>query len=308
MLKLEELPSRRISVKREFALDINAFVPAFSARTQFINKPLPGFQFDKQTTLCVLTGLVYNKRVLISGAYGAGKSSHIEQTCTRLSWPCIRVNMDSWITRLELIGKDTITTRAGVYAIKFKYGIVPWATRRGVSLILDDYDACKPETKFVLNKLLESNGEVSVPENNKIITPHASFRVFATCNNIRTDSYVGTYKSNLAQLDRWSVVTLISYPNRLTELKLISRRVSGLLINANAVSKIVRLAGSLRQLYARKAVHTLLSTRSVISWVELSLVLNSVSEAFKLAYLNKCVSKERNTVTKCYNQIFGVKC
>ncbi|AUG33993.1 Cobalamin biosynthesis protein CobS [Candidatus Hodgkinia cicadicola] len=308
MFKLRELPNKRVNVKSAFALNINAFVPAFSLSTQFVSKPLPRFQFDKQITMCVLTGLVYNKRVLISGAYGAGKSSHIEQVCNRLNWPCIRINMDSWLTRLELVGRDIITIRNGLYAIKFKYGIVPWATKKGVSLILDDYDACKAETKFVLNKLLESNGEISVPENNKIVTPHSSFRVFATCNNIRTSDCVGTYKSNLAQLDRWNLVVLMSYPNQLVEFKLIAKKVSGLLSNTKAINKIAKLANVLRRLHAQRNVHTLLSTRSVISWVELSLALNSISEAFKYAYLNKCASKERRTITKCFNRVFGTKC
>ncbi|AHL30964.1 MAG: Aerobic cobaltochelatase subunit CobS small subunit [Candidatus Hodgkinia cicadicola] len=308
MFKLTELPNKRVDVKLAFALNINAFVPAFSLNTQFVNKLLPRFQFDKQITMCVLTGLVYNKRVLISGAYGAGKSSHIEQVCSRLNWPCIRINMDSWLTRLELVGRDIITAKNGLYAIKFKYGIVPWATKKGVSLILDDYDACKPETKFVLNKLLESNGEISVPENNKVITPHSIFRVFATCNNIRTSDHIGTYKSNLAQLDRWNLVALMSYPNQLAEFKLIAKKAIGLLCSASAINKISKLANVLRRQHAQKNVHTLLSTRSVISWVELSLALNSISEAFRYVYLNKCANKEHRIITKCYNRVFGTKC
>ncbi|XXN13722.1 MAG: AAA family ATPase [Candidatus Hodgkinia cicadicola] len=308
MFKLEELPDKRVSVKQQFALDIDAFAPAFSARTRFVSKLAPRFQFNKQTTLCVLAGLVYNKRVLISGAYGAGKSSHIEQTCAKLNWPCIRVNMDSWITRLELIGRDTITARSGLYAIKFKYGLVPWAVRKGICLVLDDYDACKPETKFVLNKLLETSGEISIPENNKVITPHALFRVFATCNDVRTGNNAGTYKSNLAQLDRWNMVALMSYPNQLAEVEIIAKTASGLLTNVGAINKACKLANTLRRLCYQKTLLTPFSTRSVISWMELSFVLNSVSEAFRCAYLNKCVGNEQNTIAKCYNQVFGTKC
>ncbi|ATY93541.1 Cobalamin biosynthesis protein CobS [Candidatus Hodgkinia cicadicola] len=308
MLKLVELPNKRINIKQEFSLNINAFVPAFSNHTPLISKAIPKFQFNKQITLCVLAGLVYNKRVLISGAYGAGKSSHIEQACTRLNWPCIRINMDSWITRLELIGKDIITTKNGLYVIKFKYGIIPWAIRKGVSLILDDYDACKPETKFILNKLLEANGEISIPENNKIVLPRASFRIFATCNNIKINDHIGTYRSNPAQLDRWNVVALMNYADESAELRLISKKLSKLLTDVSVLKKISKVASLVRRVCVWKNLQTPLSTRSVISWVELSVILNSVNEAFRYAYLNKCAKEDYKVVTECYNSVFGIKC
>ncbi|XXM90073.1 AAA family ATPase [Candidatus Hodgkinia cicadicola] len=305
--KLTELPDARISIKRAFAIDVSAHVPAFATRTKFKSKHLPKYQFDKKTTLCVLAGLVYNKRVLISGAYGAGKSSHIEQTCNRLNWPYIRINMDSCLTRLELIGKDIITVKNGLYAIKFKYGIVPWAARRGIALVLDDYDACKLETKYVLNKLLEANGEISIPENNKVVTPHANFRVFATCNKIKSKQHE-SQNSNLAQLDRWNIVALMSYPDQPTEYKLVLKSVGGILTNTDVIQRVSQVSNAIRRLYSQGTIRMPLSIRGVLSWIELSVIFNSVNEAFKCVYLNKCTNKEINTVLKYYNQAFGIKC
>ncbi|XXM93402.1 MoxR family ATPase [Candidatus Hodgkinia cicadicola] len=280
----------------------------FSAPSKFVPKSLQRFRFDEATTLCALAGLVYNKRVLIAGAYGTGKSSHIEQICSRLNWPCLRVNMDSWLTRLELIGKDVITIRNGSYFIKFKYGIIPWASKRGIALVLDDYDACKPETKFVFNKLLEANGELSVPENNKVVTPHASFRVFATCNGVRTSEHAGTFKANMAQLDRWNIIALTSYLAQEDELNLINKCAGNLLAGADVAIKMSKLASILRLLWTKGVLCTPLSIRGLLSWAELSFVFNSVSAAFRYAHLNRCSGTELKAVAKCFNQVFGTTC
>ncbi|MFP3039758.1 MAG: AAA family ATPase [Candidatus Hodgkinia cicadicola] len=280
-------------------------MPAFSSSGKLVPSPNSSFRFERSITLSILAGLVYNKRVLIVGGHGIGKSAHIEQVCSRLNWPCVRLNMDSFATRLELIGRDAIAIRRDIPVVKFKYGLLPWALRRPVVLVLDDYDACKPETGFVFNKVLEARGELVIPENNKLLKPNASFRMLATCNTL-TGAYVGTFKANEAQLDRWGLVfkaTCMSFDDEL-------RLVKCLLGNLNQCNwgavKIVKLAQALRALRRRKKTQTLLTTRGIISWIELSQIFNSIEKGFRYAHLNKCIRFERKAVKRCFQRTFGI--
>ncbi|PIM95331.1 Cobalamin biosynthesis protein CobS [Candidatus Hodgkinia cicadicola] len=305
-LKLNHLPDIKISVANVFNINLNAYIPAFSKPNELVPQTRSGFQFDRQTTLCILAGLVYNKRVLIVGRHGTGKSTHIEQVCNRLNWGCIRINMDSYLTRLELIGKESITFQQGKPVIKFKYGLLPWALKRPIVLVLDDYDACKPETKFVFNKLLEANGEISIPENGRIIKPNASFRILATSNTL-SGSQIGTFRENSAHLDRWNIVVNAPKLSFNQELKLVNQ-ITGKTLHGNIPTKIVELARLLRRLQSKGKLSLSFSIRSLLSWAELTIILNSIGEAFKYAYLNKCKKSDRSLIHEKYTEVFGSSC
>ncbi|MFP3037875.1 MAG: AAA family ATPase, partial [Candidatus Hodgkinia cicadicola] len=304
--RLSQIPDKRINVKAAFGLNIQACLPCFSTRNTLVPHTRFGFQFEKHTTLCILAGLIYNRRVLIVGQHGTGKSTHIEQVCSRLNWACVRINMDSCLSRLELIGRESIAKNQGKPTIKFKYGLLPWAVKRPIALVLDDYDACKPETKFVLNKLLETGGEISVPENGKIIRPCSSFRMIATCNTL-SGSYAGTYQENIAHLDRWSLVANAPDLDVCQELALAKQVIKTTKLRHPAV-KIVELARLLRKLHAKGKLSMPLTIRGVLAWSELSIIFNSIGEAFKYAYLNKCILSERQIVRSKYSEVFGTEC
>ncbi|PIM95971.1 Cobalamin biosynthesis protein CobS [Candidatus Hodgkinia cicadicola] len=305
-LKLNHIPDIKISIEKTFNININAYIPAFSKTNELVPQMRPGFQFDRQTTLCVLAGLIYNKRVLIVGQHGTGKSTHIEQICSRLNWGCIRINMDSYFTRLELIGKESIIIQQGKPVVKFKYGLLPWAFKRPIVLVLDDYDACKPETKFIFNKLLEANGEIIIPENGRIIKPNACFRILATSNTL-SGNKVGTFRENEAHLDRWNLVIKAPKLSFNQELRLV-HQITNRVIKESLARKIVELARVLRRLQSKGKLSLSFSIRNLLTWSELSIILNSIGEAFKYAYLNKCEGSDRLLAYKKYAEVFGSSC
>ncbi|PIM96505.1 Aerobic cobaltochelatase subunit pCobS [Candidatus Hodgkinia cicadicola] len=305
-LRLNDLPDIKISVADVFNINLNAYIPAFSKPNKLVPQTRSGFQFDRRTTLGILAGLVYNRRILIVGQHGTGKSTHIEQVCNRLNWGCIRINMDSYLTKSELIGKESLIFQHCRSVIKFRYGLLPWALRRPIVLVLDDYDACKPDIKFIFNKLLETNGEINIPENGRVIKPNASFRILATSTTL-FGSHIGTFKENSAHLDRWNMVINAPKLSFNQELKLVNQ-ITGKAIRENISEKIVKLARLLRHLQSKGKLSLSFSIRSLLSWAELSIILNSIGEAFKYAYLNKCKKSDRLLIHERYIEIFGSSC
>ncbi|MGP1914401.1 MAG: AAA family ATPase [Candidatus Hodgkinia cicadicola] len=296
---LRSIPNTKVNLKSTFGLANEGCAPSFSKRSSLVPQPIRNFQFERTATACILAGLLYNKRVLLVGEHGSGKSTHIEQVCCKLNWPCVRLSMDSYLTRLELIGRDSIAIRNGKPSIKFKYGLLPWAMKRPLVLILDDFDACKPEAKFVFNRLLEAGGELIVPESSKLIKPNACFRLFATCNST-TGSYAGTFRDNAAHFDRWQLV--LNMPRLTTSQE---RN----LIHIPAVSsagRIVLVLKLLRRLKAKGKLATALTYRGLRSWCELSVIFNSAQEAFKYSHLSKCLDSERSLAKRCFEAAFGV--
>ncbi|MFP3038997.1 MAG: AAA family ATPase [Candidatus Hodgkinia cicadicola] len=297
---LGSIPDSKVNLRETFNLDIEGFVPAFSKRTALVPHNINNFQFERLTTTCILAGILYNKRVLLVGEHGSGKSTHIEQVCSKLNWPCIRLSLDSYLTRLELVGRDSITIKDAKPVIKFKYGLLPWAMKRPIVLVLDDFDACKPEAKFVFNRLLEAEGELIIPENSKLVKPNACFRLFATCNST-TGSYVGTFRDNAAHFDRWQLV--LNMP-KLTIAQ--ERSLASSLVEPPVADKIVALMQLLRALKSKGKTSTALTYRGLRSWCELSIILNSVRDAFRCSHLNKCLSSEVSIVKQCFSTIFGI--
>ncbi|MGP1918245.1 MAG: AAA family ATPase [Candidatus Hodgkinia cicadicola] len=297
---LRSLPNVKVNLKSTFGLPYEGCVPAFSRRSSLVPQPIRSFQFERTATACILAGLLYNKRVLLAGEHGSGKSTHIEQVCSKLNWPCVRLSMDSYLTRLELIGRDSIAIKDAKPSIKFKYGLLPWAIKRPLVLILDDFDACKPEAKFVFNRLLEAGGELIVPESSKLIRPNACFRLFATCNST-TGSYAGTFRDNAAHFDRWQLV--LNMP-RLAPSQ--ERNLIHLPTDRSVEGKIATVLKLLRKLKSKGKLTTALTYRGLRSWCELCVILNSAQEAFKCSYLSKCLASERPLAKRCFEVSFGV--
>ncbi|MGP1911044.1 MAG: AAA family ATPase [Candidatus Hodgkinia cicadicola] len=297
---LRSVPNAKVNLKSTFGLPNEGCMPSFKNRSSLVPQPIRNFQFERTATACILAGLLYNKRVLLVGEHGSGKSTHIEQVCCKLNWPCVRLSMDSYLTRLELIGKDSITIKDAKPSIKFKYGLLPWAMKRPLALILDDFDACKPEAKFVFNRLLEAGGELIVPESSKLIKPNACFRLFATCNST-TGSYVGTFRDNAAHFDRWQLV--LNMP-RLTISQ--ERNLIRLPAGSSVEGKVALVLKLLRNLKTKGKLMTALTYRGLRSWCELSIILNSAQEAFRYSYLSKCSDSEKPLAKHCFEATFGV--
>ncbi len=298
------LPNIRVSVKSLFKIKSNIYIPAFTQICRFVPKHDNNYVFDSKLTLSILAGFVYNKRIIITGNHGIGKSTTIEQVCNRLNWGCLRLNLDSFISRTELIGKHTIILNNGLQTIKFKYGIIPYAITKGLSLILDDYDACRPELKFVLNKLLEQNGELVIFEENKILKQNACFRIFATCNCLtESPKYIGTFKTNLAHLDRWDIILnhdISKYDN------ILKLKIEKLIKNNKLINNMIKLSVVLKRMCLKNLIENTLSLRSLISWAELCFVFNNYKVAFHYAFLNKCNLEERVLINKCFKQVFNI--
>ncbi|PIM95000.1 Cobalamin biosynthesis protein CobS [Candidatus Hodgkinia cicadicola] len=305
-LKLNHLPDTKISVTNVFNINLNAYIPAFSKPNELVPPTRLGFQFDRRTTLCILAGLVYNKRVLIAGKHGTGKSTHIEQVCNRLNWGCIRINMDNYLTKSQLIGKESLIFQHRCSVVKFKYGLLPWALRRPIVLILDDYDVCTPEVKSIFNKLLGENGEINIPENGRVIKPNASFRILATSTTL-FGSQISNFRENSAHLDKWNMVINAPKLSFNQELKLVNQ-ITGKATRENISEKIVKLARMLRRLQDKGKLSLPFSVRSLLSWAELTIILNSIGEAFKYAYLNKCKKSDRLLIYEKYTEVFGSTC
>jgi cobaltochelatase CobS len=304
------IPDIMVSVKQLFGIDVDLQVPAFSHKMGDVPDIDDAYIFDKKTTLAILAGFAHNKRVLIQGYHGTGKSTHIEQVAARLNWPCLRVNLDSHISRIDMIGKDVITLKEGKQVTEFKEGILPWALRNPVALVFDEYDAGRPDVMFVIQRVLEAEGRLTLMDQNEVIRPHPAFRIFATANTIglgdTTGLYHGTQQINQGQMDRWNIVAALNYLPAEQEIDIVLARVPQLRTDdgRKMVAAMVRMAGLTRKGFIAGDLSTVMSPRTVINWAENNDILKDLDFAFTVTFLNKCDEAEKPIVHEYYQRCF----
>ncbi|MGB5756965.1 MAG: AAA family ATPase [Acidimicrobiales bacterium] len=272
----------------------------------------PAYHFDPETTLAILAGFEQNRRVLIQGPHGSGKSTHIEQVAARLAWPCLRVNLDGHLTRMDLVGRDAIVIRDGKQVTEFAEGILPWALQRPVALVFDEYDAGRPDVMFVIQRVLEKEGRFTMLDQNRVIDPHPRFRLFATANTVGLGDMSGLYRGsqmlNQAQLDRWNVVARLDYLTAEDEQRVVLGQVPGMSARPGGtelVAKMVALADMTRTGFTAGDISTVMSPRTVITWAENLLTFGEIDLAFRLTFLNKCDEAEQSIVEEYYQRAFG---
>ena len=306
----KEIPDLEIDVRKTFDIDIDLKVMAFKEPNEYVPSIDESYKFDKNTTLAILAGFSHNRRVMIQGYHGSGKSTHIEQVAARLGWPCIRVNLDSHISRIDLLGKDAITLKDGKQITEFKEGILPWALQTPTALVFDEYDAGRPDVMFVIQRVLEVEGKLTLLDQNKVISPHSGFRLFATANTVglgdTSGLYHGTQQINQGQMDRWHIVSTLNYLDPELELKVVLSKVpsldnkEGLEVAKNMIS----VANLSRQGFANGDISTLMSPRTVISWAENFQIFNDLNKSFEITFLNKCDETERVIIAEYYQRCF----
>ncbi|MDR3396441.1 MAG: AAA family ATPase [Pandoraea sp.] len=304
-------PDRLVDARAVFGIDTDLQVPAFSERDDHVPEIDTAYRFNPDVTLAILAGFMCNRRVMVQGMHGTGKSTHIEQVAARLNWPCVRVNLDGHISRLDLVGKDAIVVRDGHQITEFQEGIVPWALQRPVALIFDEYDAGRPDVMFVIQRILERDGKFTLLDQNRVIHPHPAFRMFATTNTVGLGNlnglYHGTQVLNHAQIDRWNVVATLNYLSRDDEAGIVLARVPELDSDAGRtlIDSMVSVAELTRKGFATGDLSTLMSPRTVINWAENVGIFRDAGLAFRLTFLNKCDEAERAVVAEYYQRAFG---
>ncbi len=310
--KYTSIPDTKCNVRETFSIDCDWQVPAFSESTANVPDIDPTYKFDHDTTLAILAGFTHNRRVMVQGYHGTGKSTHIEQIAARLNWACVRINLDSHVSRIDLIGKDTITLQEGKQITKWKEGLLPWSIQNPVALVFDEYDAGRPDVMFVIQRILEAEGKLTLLDQNMIIRPHPAFRLFATSNTIglgdTTGLYHGTQQINQGQMDRWNVVTTLNYLPHDREARIVLAKLPELdnTEGKDTISKMVTLADMTRVGFVNGDLSTLMSPRTVIGWAENMLIFNDRELAFRLAFLNKCDEAERPIVAEYYQRCFNI--
>ena len=304
-------PDIKISVKQSFNIDSNMEIDGFSKKNEFVPKIDPDYKFDRDTTLAILSGFAFNKRVLIQGYHGTGKSTHIEQVAARLNWPCVRVNLDSHISRIDLIGKDAIVLKDSKQVTEFKEGILPWSIQNPVALVFDEYDAGRPDVMFVIQRVLESEGSFTLLDKNKVLNQHSFFRMFATTNTIglgdTTGLYHGTQQINQGQMDRWNIVTTLNYLAFEKEFEIILSK-NKKLNNKDGkekISNMIKVADLTRKGFMNGDISTVMSPRTVIHWAENSIIFKDVGYSFRVTFLNKCDEMEKKIISEYYQRCFG---
>ena len=306
-------PDIQVSVRQTFNLDCDMQVPAFSQRSEHVPDLDESYRFDHDTTLAILAGFAYNRRVIVQGYHGTGKSTHIEQVAARLNWPCIRINLDSHISRIDLIGKDAIVLRDGKQVTEFREGLLPWALRHPTALVFDEYDAGRPDVMFVIQRILEVEGKLTLLDQNTVIRPHPGFRLFATANTIglgdTTGLYHGTQQINQGQMDRWNIVATLNYLSHDEETNIILQKLPQFDTAAGRekLSAMVTCADLTRNGFVNGDISTVMSPRTVLTWAENATIFNDVGFAFRLSFLNKCDELERPVVAEYYQRCFGTE-
>ncbi|MCP1200004.1 cobaltochelatase subunit CobS [Notoacmeibacter sp. MSK16QG-6] len=305
------LPDTSVSVRDTFGIDSDMVVPAYSEADPHVPELDADYLFDRQTTLAILAGFAYNRRVLVSGFHGTGKSTHIEQVAARLNWPAVRVNLDSHVSRIDLVGKDAIVLQEGQQVTEFRDGILPWAYQNNVALVFDEYDAGRPDVMFVIQRVLESSGRLTLLDQSRVIRPHPAFRLFATANTVglgdTTGLYHGTQQINQAQMDRWSIVTTLNYLPHDKEVAIVQAKARHYQNEQgrDTVNKMVRVADMTRAAFMNGDLSTVMSPRTVLTWAENADIFKDIGMSFRLTFLNKCDEMERTIVSEFYQRAFG---
>ena len=308
---IEQTPDIKLSIKQTFGIDSDMEVDAFSKKTDYVPDIDKTYKFDKDTTLAILSGFSFNKRVLVQGYHGTGKSTHIEQIAARLNWPCIRINLDSHVSRIDLIGKDAIILKDNKQVTEFQDGILPWSYKNPVALVFDEYDAGRPDVMFVIQRVLEAEGNFSLLDKNKGIKQNKYFRLFATSNTVglgdTTGLYHGTQQINQGQMDRWNIVTTLNYLALEKEMEIILGKNKSLDNNKGKerVANMIKVATLTRKGFMAGDISTVMSPRTVLHWAENSEIFKDVGYAFRVTFLNKCDDVEKNTIAEYYQRCFG---
>jgi len=305
-------PDIKISVKQVFGIETGMEINAFEKKNEYVPKIDQDYKFDRDTTLAILSGFAFNKRVLIQGFHGTGKSTHIEQVAARLNWPCVRVNLDSHISRIDLIGKDAIVLKEGQQITEFREGILPWSIQNPVALVFDEYDAGRPDVMFVIQRVLESEGNFTLLDKNKVLQQHKFFRMFATTNTVglgdTTGLYHGTQQINQGQMDRWNIVSTLNYLPFEKELEIILAKNK----NYNTkdgkekISSMIKVADLTRKGFVNGDISTVMSPRTVLHWAENASIFKDLGYAFRVTFLNKCDEIEKKIISEYYQRCFGV--
>ncbi|HMC14473.1 MAG TPA: MoxR family ATPase [Albitalea sp.] len=303
-------PDRMLAVREVFGIDTDLRVPAFSEGEDHVPEVDPAYRFNPDVTLALLAGFGRDRRVMVQGLHGTGKSSHIEQVAARLNWPCVRINLDGHISRLDLVGKDAVVLRDGQQVTEFQEGIVPWALQRPVALIFDEYDAGRPDVMFVIQRILERDGKFTLMDQSRVIRPHPYFRLFATANTVGLGNlnglYQGAQRLNHAQIDRWNIVAALNYLPRDEEIAIVQARVPRFADAAGRrlIDSMVAVADLTRKGFAAGDLSTLMSPRTVITWAENVEIFHDAALAFRLSFVNKCDDAERAIVAEYFQRCF----
>ncbi|WP_370337834.1 cobaltochelatase subunit CobS [Parvularcula marina] len=304
-------PDTTVDAKKVFGVPVDMKVPAFKNPNPYVPPVDETYRFDPQTTLSILAGFMHNRRVMIQGYHGTGKSTHIEQVAARLNWPCVRINLDSHVSRIDLIGKDAIVLKDGMQVTEFKEGILPWAFQNPVALVFDEYDAGRPDVMFVIQRILEAEGRLTLLDQNRVLTPNPWFRLFATTNTIglgdTTGLYHGTQQINQGQMDRWSIVTTLNYLDHDEETEIVLGKLPSYQNDEGkkTVDAMVRVADMTRNALMNGDISTVMSPRTVINWGQNAEIFQDVGYAFRVTFLNKCDELERPLVAEFYQRAFG---
>jgi cobaltochelatase CobS len=304
---LMKAPDTSVKVREAFGIDIDWEVPAFTKADERVPEIDEAYVFDPDTTLAILAGFAHNRRVMVQGYHGTGKSTHIEQVAARLNWPSIRINLDAHISRIDLIGRDAIVLRDGLQVTEFQEGLLPWALQNPVALTFDEYDAGRPDVMFVIQRILESSGRLTLLDQNKVITPDPYFRLFATSNTVglgdTSGLYHGTQAINQAQMDRWNIVTALNYLEAPVEVEIVKSKTPD--TEDAVIADMVKVADLTRQGFVNGDISTVMSPRTVMTWAQNAEIFGSVGFAFRLSFLNKCDEAERMLVSEYYQRVFG---
>jgi cobaltochelatase CobS len=310
---IPDLPDITISARQTFGIDADMQVPAFSHAREHVPDIDDAYRFDRDTTLAILAGFAHNRRVVIQGYHGTGKSTHIEQVAARLNWPCVRINLDSHISRIDLIGKDAIVLRDDKQVTEFREGMLPWALQRPTALVFDEYDAGRPDVMFVIQRVLEVEGKLTLLDQNRVIRPHPAFRLFATTNTVglgdTTGLYHGTQQINQGQMDRWNIVATLNYLPHDAEVEIVLAKAPDYDSEADRklIGAMVDLADLTRTGFIAGDISTVMSPRTVITWAENARIFGDIGLAFRLTFLNKCDEVERPVVAEYYQRCFDVE-
>jgi cobaltochelatase CobS len=305
-------PDRQVTLREAFGVDSDMKVPAFSTKDAHVPDIDPAYRFDPATTKAICAGFAHDRRVMVQGYHGTGKSTHIEQVAARLNWPMVRVNLDSHVSRIDLVGKDAIVLREGKQVTEFREGMLPWALQRPIALVFDEYDAGRPDVMFVIQRVLEAGGKLTLLDQNRVIRANPWFRLFATTNTIglgdTTGLYHGTQQINQGQMDRWSIVTTLNYLDHDAEAEIVVAKVPGY-DNAEGrrtIMAMVRVADMTRNAFMNGDISTVMSPRTVITWAQNAEIFDGdIASSFRLTFLNKCDELERGTVAEFYQRAFG---